>query len=154
MNKQDLENIVNYLVGQGLKAIGKNTDEKSLPVDYVAIFSKDEQEFKNLELLVRSLGREIYKKALKTGPTFLLHEPLKTPAGRVRLIKVRKPDPTRPQRGAPDFKVKDYQDFKDKYLQKSGNFTLMIRKDLEMIELKGVDVLVYFPNNPVGLKYA
>lgn len=153
MDKKDLENIVNYLVRQGLKAIRENTDEKSLPIDYVAIFSRDEQEFENLELLVRSLGREVYKKAAKTGPTFLLNKPLVTPAGQVGLIKVRLPDLTRPQRGAPDFRVKKYDDFKSKYLQKSGNFTLMVRKDFEMIELKGIDVLVYFPNKPLGSKY-
>ena len=152
MNKQDLENIVRYLVKQAIEAIENNTDEKNLPVDYVAIFSKDEQEFNNLELLVRPLGREIDKKTAKTGFTFLLNDPLKTPAGLVKLIKIRKPDPTRPQRGAPDFRVKKYDDFKSKYLQKSGDFTLMVRKDFEMIELKGVDVLVYFPNKPLGSK--
>lgn len=115
---------------------------------------KDEQEFKNLEQLVRPLGRKVDKQTSKTGVSFLLNQPIKTPAGLLKLLKIRKPDPTRPQRGAPDFRVKDYQHFKDKYLQKSGNFTLMVRKDLEMIELKGIDVLVYFPNNPVGLKYA
>lgn len=153
MNRKTLENIIHYLVKQAVEAIEANTEEKNLPVDYIAIFSKNEQEFKNLEQLVRPLGKEIDKQTSKTGLTFLLDQPIKTSAGLLKLLKVRKPDPTRSQRGAPDFRVHNYQQFKDKYLQKSGNFTLMIRKDFEMIELKGVDVLVYFPNKPLGLKY-
>lgn len=153
MNKKALESIVHYIVKQAARAIEINTDERSLPIDYLAIFSKDKQEFKNLERLIRPLGREVDKQTSKTGTTFLLNQPIKTSAGLLKLLKVRKPDPARPQRGAPDFRVENYQGFKDKYLRKSGNFTLMVRKDFEMIELKGVDVLVYFPNRPLGLKY-
>ena len=153
-NQKDLEDIILYIVKQALEAIAINTNERNLPIDYLAIFSKDEQEFKNLEQLVRPLGKEVDKQTSKTGLTFLLDQPIKTHAGLLKLLKIRKPDPTRPQRGAPDFRVQDYRQFKDKYLKKSGNFTLMIREDFEMIELKGIDVLVYFPNKPVGLKYA
>ena len=154
MDKKSLENIINHIVKRAVAAIEQNTEEKNLPIDYLAIFSKDVEEFKNLEQLVRPFGREVDKHTSKTGFTFLLDQPIKTSAGLLKLLKIRKPDPTRPQRGAPDFRVKNYKDFKDKYLQKSGNFTLMVRKDLEMIELKGVDVLVYFPNKPVGFKHA
>lgn len=150
MDKNEFEKIVNYIVKQGLSAIRDNTDEKEVAIDYVAIFSKDKVEFKNLEIIAESIGREVDKNTAKTGRTFLLNEPLKTPAGILRLVKVRKPDSTRPQRGAPDFKIKNYQHFRDKYLQSSGNFTLMTRKDYEMVEIKGTDVLVYIPDNTLG----
>ena len=150
MNKNELEKIVNYIVEQGLFAIKSNTDEQEAIIDYVAIFSKDENEFKNLELVAETMGKEVDKETAKTGKTFLLNEPLNTPAGILSLIKIRKPDATRPQRGAPDFKIKNYQLFKNKYLQSSGNFTLMTRKDYEMIEIKGVDVLVYIPNKTLS----
>lgn len=145
MDKNELEKIVNYLVERGLATIKNNTDEKEAVIDYVAIFSKDENEYKDLEFIAESMGEEV-DKAIRTGRTFLLKEPMKTPAGILLLIKIRKPDATRPQRGAPDFKIKDYQQFKNRYLGSNGNFTLMPRKDYEMIEIKGVDVLVYIPD--------
>ncbi|MBU0975821.1 MAG: hypothetical protein ABIE03_01575 [Patescibacteria group bacterium] len=153
MNKKELYKIIRYIVSCARGAIQKNTDFNNLPLDYLAIFSKNEKEFRALEKLVRSLGEEVEKNTHSTGYTYLLDQPIDTEAGELKLLKVRKPDQTRPQRGAPDFRVPRYPAFKDKYLYSSGNFTLMIRKDFEMIELKGNDVLVYFPDKPVGLKY-
>lgn len=149
MNKNEFEKIANYIIEQGLLTL-KNADENNAVIDYVAIFSKDENEFKNLELVAETLGEEVDKENVKTGRAFLLNEPLKTSAGNLSLIKVRIPDATRPQRGAPDFKIQNYQQFKEKNLQSSGNFTLMTRKDYEMIEIKGVDVLVYVPSKTLS----
>ncbi|TAK94948.1 hypothetical protein EPO05_05595 [Patescibacteria group bacterium] len=148
MTKQDLEKIVNYIINQALQAIRENTDEKDFQVDYMGIFSKDDTEFMEMERLVGTLGKPGDKTATQSGSTFLLKEPFDTPAGSLKVLKVRKPDLTRPQRGAPDFKIKNYSSFKEKYLLsgKNPNFSLMIRKDYEMLELKGVDVLVYFPS--------
>jgi len=148
MTKQDLEKIINHIVNQGLQAISENTDEKDLLIDYIGIFSKDDNEFIDLDRLVSTLGKPGDKTATQSGSTYLLDEPLNTPAGPLKVLKVRKPDPTRPQRGAPDFQVKDYPTFKEKYFSKgqNHNFSLMVRKEYEMLELKGVDVLVYFPS--------
>lgn len=149
MNKNEFEKLVNYIANQGL-AVFENIDEKNPEIDYLAIFSKDGNEYKELEKIAKSLGEEMDKENHKTGRTFLLNEPMETPAGILTSVKVRLPDATRPQRGAPDFRVKNYQQFKDKYLQSSGNFTLMVRKDYEMIEIKGVDVLVYVPSQTLN----
>lgn len=146
MTKQDLGKIVNYIVDQALRAVRENTHEKDLPVDYMGIFSKDGTEFTDLVRLVSTLGKLTDKTATQSGSTFLLNEPLNTPAGPLKALKVREPDPTRPQRGAPDFQVTDYESFKKKYLSGGHNFALVVRKDYEMLELKGVDVLVYFPS--------
>ncbi|MDD5567310.1 MAG: hypothetical protein PHH01_03900 [Patescibacteria group bacterium] len=148
MTKQDLEKIVNDIVGHALQAVSVNTHEKDLPIDYMGIFSKDDNEFANLERLLMTLGKPGDKTATQSGSTFLLNEPLNTPAGPLKVLKVRKPDPTRPQRGAPDFRVIDYLAFKEKYFlsRQNSNFSLMIRKSYEMLELKGDDVLVYFPS--------
>jgi hypothetical protein len=146
MNQQDLEKILIYIVEQGLKAIKDNTVGVDAVLDYVAIFSKSENEYQEMLSIAETLGEEVDKETIKTGHTFLLKTPLATPAGLLKLIKIRIPDPTRPQRGDSDFKIQNYQEFKDKYLQSSGNFTLMPRKEYEMIEIKGVDVLVYIPN--------
>jgi len=144
--KDDLEKIINYIVNQGLAAIKEKTDETNAIIDYLAIFSKNQDEFKNLELVAKQLGEQVFKENDKTGPTFLLHKPFKTEAGSLKLLKIRLPDMTRPQRGAPDFKIDDYREFKNKWLGSSGTFTLMPRKSYEMIEMKGTDVLVYFPD--------
>ncbi len=146
MSKQELQKIVDYIVSQGLKAIRDNTDEQSLSVDYLGIFAKDEPEFAALDALVSTLGTPGDVTATPTGTTYILYEPLNTPAGPLKVLKVRKPDPTRPQRGAPDFRVNDYPSFKEQYVSRGHNFTLMLREQYEMLELKGVDVLVYFPS--------
>lgn len=146
MDIKDLEKIVNYIVNQGIKAISENTDEKDLPVDYMGIFASDEKEFQEINDILKTLGQPGDKTASGSGATYLLDEPFNTPAGPLKVLKIRRPDPTRPQRGAPDFKINDYTAFKEKYLLDRGNFTLMIKKSYEMLELKGVDVLVYFPN--------
>jgi len=149
MDKKEFEKLVNYIAKQGL-AVFENTDEKNPEIDYLAIFSKDDDEYKELEKIAETLGEEMDKENHKTGRTFLLNESMKTIAGDLTSVKVRLPDATRPQRGAPDFKVQNYSQFKEKHLQSSGNFTLMVRKDYEMIEIKGVDVLVYIPNKTLG----
>lgn len=150
MSKQLLKKTVRYIIDQGLAAIRENTGETDAVIDYVAFFSKNDAEFNDLKRIAQTLGKEVDVSTVKTGHTFLLNEPFKTSSGLLKLIKIRKPDATRPQRGAPDFKVQNYLQFKNKFLQTNGNFTLMVRKDYEMIEIKGVDVLVYIPNKPLG----
>lgn len=150
MNSKELVKILDYLVERGLETIKKNSGNVKATIDYVAIFAKNKKEFSSLDTIARSMGREVDKETAVTGHTYLLHNPIKTPAGSLNLIKIRFPDPTRPQRGAPDFKIENYQEFKNKYIKKSGNFTLMLKEIYEMIEVKGIDVLVYIPSNTLG----
>lgn len=154
MTKQDLEKIVNYIVNQGLKAISDNTNETDLLIDYMGIFAEDDTEFLEIKRLLNTLGKLGDKTATKSGSTFLLDVPFETPAGPLKVLKIRKPDSTRSQRGAPDFRVKNYPEFKEKYFltEKNSNFSLMIREKYEMLELKGVDVLVYFPNKHFDMR--
>lgn len=146
MTKQELEKIVTYIVDQGLLAIKENTNEKYLPIDYIGIFCQNDEEFIEMDNLVKTLGVLGDKTATGTGNTYLLNEPINTNAGLLKVLKVRKSDATRPQRGAPDFRVNNYQSFKEKYLSRGHNFSLITREVYELIELKGIDVLVYFPS--------
>lgn len=150
MSRKELEKVINYIVKQGLFALKSNANERNVLVNYVAIFSKNKNEYQNIKSILEGLGKEVDRENAKTGRTFLLSESIRTPAGDLRLVKIRKPDATRPQRGAPDFKIQNYQKFKKNNLQSSGNFTLMTRKDYEMIELKGIDVLVYIPSQTLS----
>lgn len=151
MTKSDLEKIVNYIAQQGLKAVRENTRNEKVVLDYLAVLTKNNQEYEQFLKIARGLGEEVEKKTQPTGHTFRLRSPVKTPAGPLKYLKIRKPDPTRPQRGAPDFKVGNYEEFKKNYLVDHHDFSLIIRSsgDLELIELKGVDVLVYFPSKTI-----
>lgn len=149
MTLADLEKIIGYIAQQGLKAVRENTDNETVTLDYLAVFAKNEAEYKEMLEITSKLGEEVEKKTNPTGHTFLLKSPIQTPAGPLQALKIRKFDSTRPQRGAPDFRVKNYQEFKNKYLVDHRNFSLVIRKDYEMIELKGVDVLAYFPSKTI-----
>lgn len=150
MGKKDLVGIISYIVDRGLQTIKDNTQNQEAALDYVAIFSKDEDEYQALIALAAPLGKETDAARSKTGRTFLLDEAISTPAGPLKIVKIRKPDPTRPQRGGPDFKVPNYEQFKEKYLKDGRNLTLMVRSDYEMIEIKGADVLVYIPSQTVS----
>ncbi|KKT14457.1 MAG: hypothetical protein UV96_C0029G0002 [Parcubacteria group bacterium GW2011_GWF2_43_38] len=78
---------------------------------------------------------------------------IETISGTLKLLKVRQPDPTRPERGDADFTVADFSGFKQIYLSKPG-FKLIARPQLkmEMIELMqpGYEVRVYFSNPPLA----
>ncbi len=86
-----------------------------------------------------------------TGPLFKI-APLQTVAGPLQLLKIRKPDPTRTERGDADFTVSDYPTFKAKYLQRPG-FRLIERPEMEMVELVDLtfNVRAYF-SNPTLMK--
>lgn len=148
MDEKQLFKIIDHIADEGLKAIKKHIKQK-LPIDYVGIFSKNQQEYNELIELLDKLGKRriLYEK----GITFLLHKPYETKAGKLNLIKIRIPDKQKPQRGAPDFRIKNYKRFKQKYLKRK-NFNLIVRKEYEMLELKdkNFDILVYFPDIPLS----
>ena len=86
---------------------------------------------------------------MKSGILFKI-KPLQTVSGILRLLKIRIPDKTRPERGDADFTIKNFSEFENKYLGKPG-FKLMPKDNFYMIELmdKEFDVRVYFSNPPL-----
>jgi hypothetical protein len=148
MTSQELTAIVNYIVDEGDKINKKYLDEVVGPVDYVAIFCKDENEKNELTNLITNLGEAVDE--TPTGINYKLNSPIETNQGPVILIKIRNTDPQKPHRGALDFRVKDYASFKNKYLGRE-HFNLIERPDFEMIEIwdPEADVLVYYPNIPL-----
>jgi hypothetical protein len=91
-------------------------------------------------------------KETTTGPLFQI-EPLKTTTGLLKLLKIRLPDTTRPERGDADFTIADFSVFKKKYLSKAG-FKLVPRENFEMVELvdSAFDVRAYFSNPPLDIQ--
>ncbi len=150
MNLEEFKNLVKDIVVESAKLKNKHTNEKDAPVNYAAIFCQSNREYKDFFNLASKLG-EIYKDT-KTGLLFLIN--LDTESGRLKLLKIRKPDVTRKERGDSDFTVKDYIIFKEKYLSNPG-FSLIRKEDFEMIELTDsrFDVRVYFSHPPLNEQF-
>ncbi len=55
-------------------------------------------------------------KDTETGPIFKLSQPIVTGMRKLYIIKVRKPDKTKLQRGDADYRIANYEAFKHKHL--------------------------------------
>ena len=110
-------------------------------VNYACIFCQSEKEENNFLKKAHKLG--IIIKETSSGPLFKI-SPIETIAGELQLLRIRKPDLTRPKRGDANFTVSDYSFFKERYLNKPG-FSLILKENFEMVELneKGNNVRVY-----------
>ncbi len=140
--------IVNYIVGECNKILAAHTDQGGAPVNYVAIFAHSDIEYRNLLKQIEKFGKVAIE--TPTGSIFKLDDAIQTQAGDLSILKIRKPDATRPQRGDIDYTLADYQSFKEKYLGQE-NFSLIVRPNFEMLELNipGSDVLLYFSSIPI-----
>lgn len=148
MNPEDFKNLVQGIVAEASKLRDARTTEYGATVNYACVFSQNEQEYKSLLIVARQLGKAVQEIAM--GPVFYI-EPLNTIAGNLRLVKIRKPDLKRTERGDADFTVTDYPIFKKTYLGKPG-FRVIERPSMEMMELAdpAFNVLAYFSNPPLG----
>lgn len=147
MEIKQLEKLVQQIVEQASTLKDKHIAEKDTSVNYVAVFAQSQAEYDELLEVVNEMGSII--KDTPTGPLFKI-KPLSTAAGQLKLLKIRQPDKTRPERGDADFTLVDYLAFKKKYLGKPG-FKLIERETMEMIELmdKSFKVRVYFSYPPL-----
>ena len=146
MNVEDLKNLVKEIVAQANDF--KNTlVQEPAPVNYACIFYQNDGEYRLFLETAKQMGKVV--KETKAGPIFQI-EPLPTVAGNLQLLKIRKPDPTRPERGDADFTLQNYDEFKKENLSKPG-FKLIKRESFEMIEVINprFNVLVYFSNPPL-----
>lgn len=148
MESGNLNVIINYIVQNCVELKNKYVSEP-MNIDYVCIFSQSQEEYDALVELASELGPIVDE--TKTGPVFKFNKSPQTIAGKPKLLKIRIPDPTRPQRGDVDFNS-NYEEFKQKYLD-NDKFRLVKSWDgHEMVELKdeNYDVLVYFSKEPLG----
>ena len=148
MNPKEFKTLIQIIVAEASKLRDTRTTEHKTPVNYACVFSQNEQEYESLLAIAGQLGKVVQETAM--GPVFYI-EPLNTVAGNLRLVKIRKPDLKRTERGDADFTITDYPTFKKTYLGKPG-FGLIERPNMEMIELAdpAFTVLVYFSNPPLG----
>ena len=141
-----MENLIQNIVKDAELLKDKYTDQKGVQVNYACIFCQSKEEQIRFLEEAHALGTIIQE--TPSGPLFKIS--IDTIAGKLQLLKIRKPDPTRPERGDADFTVSDYLSFKEKYLNKSG-FSLIQKENFEMIELyeKDNNVRVYFSSIPL-----
>ncbi|HNW71672.1 MAG TPA: hypothetical protein PKZ36_00320 [Candidatus Paceibacterota bacterium] len=141
-----MEELIKKIVKDAEELKDKYTDQKSIPVNYACIFCQSEEEQTNFLKEAHKLGTIIQE--TPSGPLFKIS--LDTVAGKLQLLKIRKPDLTRQERGDADFTVSDYPSFKEKCL-KEQEFSLIQKENFEMIELyeKDNNVRVYFSFPPL-----
>jgi len=147
MLKEELQKMIQSIVSQAKELKDKHLIGDDSSVNYAAIFSQSDNEYKDLLEAIKEIGEVILD--TKTGPLFKI-APLDTVAGDLKLVKIRKPDKSRPERGDADFTIDDYDKFKKEFLGKEG-FKLIEREDFEMIELidSEFNVRAYFSNPPL-----
>lgn len=142
MTTDELTKLVREIVAEARRLNVARTHEHNAPVNYACIFTQSQREYDELVVAAKELGPVVDDTAM--GPVFQI-APLSTDAGVLRLLKVRRPDPKRPERGDADFTVAEYKQFKQKYLGQPG-FGLIQRPGMEMIELNdpSFKVLAYY----------
>lgn len=142
MTTDVLQNLVRDIVSDAKRLVASRTSRGNAPVNYACVFAHSEEEYLDLLKAAGELGTVVEE--TKMGPVFLIL-PLQTSAGPLRLLKIRKPDPERTERGDADFTVSNYDAFKSIYLHAPG-FKLIERPKMEMMELSdpSFSVLAYF----------
>ncbi|OGY31341.1 MAG: hypothetical protein A3A57_00750 [Candidatus Woykebacteria bacterium RIFCSPLOWO2_01_FULL_41_12] len=145
---KDLISIVNYLVDKSILMKNEFTDATDVPIEFACIFCQSDEEYKKLTAEIQKLGKVVQD--TPTGFTYLLNQPLETEAGSLKLVKIRKPDPLRKERGDTDFNT-NYPEFKKKYSNEQ-NFELIKRTNFEMLRLSvpNQDVMVCFSSVSLG----
>ncbi|QQG39550.1 MAG: hypothetical protein HYS81_04185 [Candidatus Aenigmatarchaeota archaeon] len=142
MDIVDMKKLIQEIVAQACLLSAKHTSERDAPVNYACIFTQSQSEYEDMLNLARQMGPVVDDTS--TGPVFQI-VPLSTDAGDLGLLKIRRPDTKRPERGDADFTVSNYQAFKKTCLGKPG-FALIKRRNMEMLELvdSSFDVIAYY----------
>ena len=146
---EEINKILKYIVAETLKMNHIHIPDEVMEINYSAIFCQNDFEYEQFNKEASQIGNVIEN--TPTGPLYKLSKPLETLAGLLHLLKIRKPDPIRPERGDADFTLKDYNTFKEKYSKDIQYFKIIDRRYFEMIELKDKEfkVLSYFSNIPL-----
>lgn len=143
----NLISIISYIVTRSVELKNKYTYEVGAKVEFCDIFSRDNNEYLKLTGAINKIGKIVY--SAPTGHIYSLKEPINTVAGKLRLVKIRKPDNKFRFRGDADFDT-DYPKLKQKY-QNNPRFKLIMRDKFEMLRLSDLDfdVMTCFSNIPV-----
>lgn len=138
--------IVEDIMTEGDELCSRLMPGETRKLGYVAIFSKSETEETALFEVAGTLGTLIHE--TPTGKVYRMSGK----AARVSFVKVRYYNPQKPQRGAPDYLVPDYEAFKKKY-HNDTHFTLIKRPAYELLKLSDEQggAVAYFPSAPLEI---
>lgn len=140
------EDALNYIAIESQKLAETVTGQK-LPLDTITIFSKDDKEYEFLKPLVMQYGP---KSSVSHGATLYVDSDFTVQGQRIKYLGLRKPDPSRPQRGYGDYPVLDYADWVKKLTQNPYAEAIKSGRGQPMIEFRhpNFDVLGYLVNKP------
>lgn len=144
-NQKELIEAVKYVASETPKMAQKIVG-KTFPIKSLTVFAHSQPEFELLTGILAKIGKPYN---YNNGPRVELYEPIKVGENSITHLRIRKPDPERPQVGCNDFET-DYESFKSEYLLKyADNLSLIKRLEYEMTELhdKEFDVLAYVVSN-------
>ena len=146
MQSSDVIHVVTNIVAEA-DVLKRSFVHEDAPVNYVCIFCQNDDEYTSFLTATQELGKIIQE--TPTGPVFHIKS-LKTVSGILQLLKIRKPDSTRTERGDADFTLSNYEEFKKQHIGQKG-FSHISRKHSEMIELMdpSFNVRVYFSHPPL-----
>lgn len=143
--KEELLEAVWYVAAR-TSELAKKVIGKELPIKSLTIFAHSEAEFEKLVKIQEEMGKSNY---YNNGPRVELNKPIIAGKNQITHLRIRKPDPERPQVGCNDFET-DYGSFKQKYLSSHpDNLRLIKRPEYETIEFydPSFDVLAYVVSN-------
>lgn len=142
---KSLITIITYITNRSVELKNRYTYASTAPIEFACIFCQNKGEYNKFTSVIEKLGKIVEETS--SGFTYLLDESLKTAAGPLRLVKIRKPD-FRRERGDADFNT-DYKKFKNKY-RRNSRFELVKYETFEMLRLSDsdYDVMACFSNIP------
>lgn len=137
----ELYNAIKYVI-KNENILSKKVIGNELPISYLTIFSHFDDEYNGLLEIINKLGQI---SDANNGIKVKLKKPINFDNQKVGLLRIRKPDVERPQVGCCDFKIENYDNFKNNYLRNNDNLRLIIRSEYEMIEFfdSNFDILAY-----------
>ncbi len=144
-NKEGLLETVHYIATETSK-LAENLVGKTFPIKSLTIFSHSESEY---ELLTKILGEIGKVYSFHNGPRAESNVPIIVGSNKITHLRIRQPDPERPQVGCNDFET-NYENFKKEYLHKCpNNLRVIVRPEYEMIEFfdPEFNVLAYVVSN-------
>lgn len=146
LTMDELITTIQYIVSKSNELKNTFPETTSAPVEFACIFCQNDEEYEKYTNLINPLGKVV--EDTKSGYTYFLKEPISTSSGLLRLVKIRKPDSARKERGDADFNT-NYKKLKEKYVD-DPRFELIKRDNFEMLRLSepNFDVMVCFSNIP------
>lgn len=148
MTPAALLELVQDIVQRSLQLVRLRGIAADVRTNYACIFAQSDDERAAMLAAAAQIGRVIVE--TPSGPIFVFNEPLATAAGNLRLLKIRRPDAARPERGDADFTIADYAALKAREAGDAA-FTTVTRPECEMLELvdKGLNIRAYFSDKPL-----